>query len=174
MSWILIAVLWPFGAMSASSPSLEDIAHLSQPAPHRMASGAIDAKDLSLLKQAGIGMVINLRTDRETPDFDEAAAVRDAGMAYRHLPIDGASGLTRAHVERLDVLLRQAGDTPTLVHCASSNRVGAMIALRAFWLQHRSAADALAEGRRWGLRSLEPIVREHLGLPVEAPHRDAP
>jgi hypothetical protein len=49
-----------------------------------------------------------------------------------------------------------------LVHCASSNRVGAMIALRAALVDGASADAALAEGRRWGLKSLEPQVRERL------------
>src|SRR5690606_38327465 len=51
---------------------------------------------------------------------------------------------------------------PALVHCASGNRVGALAALRAAWLQGADEEAAIAEGRRWGLRSLETEVRSSL------------
>lgn len=153
-------------AVSAGEPpetALATLPHVSFPAPHRVASGALQASDIAMLKQAGVGEVIDLRTAGETPDFDEAAAVRKAGIPYHSLPIHGADGLTRANVMRFDKLLSAAGDTTTLVHCASSNRVGAMIALRAALIDGQSTKAALAEGRRWGLKSLEPAVRERLG-----------
>jgi hypothetical protein len=37
-----------------------------------------------------------------------------------------------------------------------------MIALRAALIDGKSTETALAEGRRWGLKSLEPAVRERL------------
>ncbi len=127
-----------------------------------MASGRLQASDIPALKRAGTRQVIDLSLDSETPDFDEAAAVRAAGIGYHNLPIRGAGDLTRDRVVQFDRLLREAGEQPTLVHCASSNRVGAMIALRAALLGGQSTDAALAEGRRWGLKSLEPAVRERL------------
>ena len=88
--------------------------------------------------------------------------MRQAGIGYTNLPIRGAGDLTRANVVRFDQLLREAGTQETLVHCASGNRVGAMIALRAAWIDGKSSEAALAEGRRWGMKSLEPAVRERL------------
>ena len=153
-------------AVAAATTPLQDalarLPHVSFPASNRVAAGALQADDVALLKRAGIGEVINLREPGETPAFDEAAAMRAAGIAYRNLPIGGPADLTRANVEAFDRLLREAGATPTLVHCASSNRVGALIALRAAWIDHQPVDAALAEGRRWGLRSLEPAVRERL------------
>ncbi len=132
------------------------------PAPDRIAAGALHADDIALLREAGVREVINLRAPEETPGFDEAAAVRGAGIAYHDLPIRGAADLTRANVMRFDRLLDRAGDNPTLVHCASSNRVGAMIALRAALVEGQSAEAALTEGRRWGLKGLEPAVRQRI------------
>jgi len=54
--------------------------------------------------------------------------------------------------------------SPVLVHCMSGNRVGALFALRAFWLQGMSAVEALAVGRRYGLTKLEPLVVQILAL----------
>lgn len=123
--------------------------------------GRIAADDLPALRAAGIARIIDLTPDAETPDFDEAAAVRAAGMAYDNLPIAGAADLSPASVSAFDRLLR-GSDAPTLVHCASGNRVGALAALRAAWLQGADEEAAIAEGRRWGLRSLEGEVRSRL------------
>lgn len=153
------------GAACAATPAetaLAGLPNVSFPAPHRVASGRLAADDVAVLQRAGIRTVIDLSVDSETPDFDEAAAVRAAGIGYRNLPIRGAADLTRVNVARFDRLLREAGAQPTLVHCASGNRVGAMVALRAALIDGSNAEAALAEGRRWGLRGMEPAVRERL------------
>ncbi|MBN8895367.1 MAG: hypothetical protein J0I71_11130 [Rhodanobacter sp.] len=161
---LLFLASLPFVA-SAATPvqeALSGLPHVSFPAPHRVASGRLQASDIAALKAAGVAQVIDLSVDSETPAFDEAAAIRQAGIGYANLPIHGAGDLTRANVIRFDRLLREAGAQETLVHCASSNRVGAMIALRAALIDGKSSEAALAEGRRWGMKSLEPAVRERL------------
>lgn len=160
----LALTLYGHAAMAATpaQAALAELPHVAFPAPQRVASGRLQASDIAALKRAGIRQVIDLSVDSETPGFDEAAAMRAAGISYHNLPIHGASDLTRASVTQFDRLLRDAGDQPTLVHCASSNRVGAMIALRAALVDGQSTEAALAEGRRWGLKNLEPAVRERL------------
>src|SRR5690606_35546744 len=133
----------------------------ANPTPNIHTGGRITAEDLPALRAAGITHVIDLTPDAETPDFDEAAAVRAAGLAYDNLPIAGAADFTPASVTAFDQLLRGT-DAPTLVHCASGNRVGALAALRAAWLQGADEEAAIAEGHRWGLRSLEGEVRARL------------
>ncbi len=142
--------------------ALQHLPNVAFPAPHRIASGRLQASDIPALQAAGVREVIDLSVDTETPGFDEAAALREAGITYHNLPIHGASDLDHAHVERFDQLLAEAGNKLALVHCASSNRVGAMIALRAAALHGQSTEAALVEGRRWGLKGLEPAVRELL------------
>lgn len=133
----------------------------ARPAEDIHAGGRIGADDLPALRAAGIRHVIDLTPDAETPDFDEAGAVRAAGLGYANLPIAGAADLDREAVLAFDRLL-QAADGPTLVHCASGNRVGALAALRAAWLQGADEEAAVEEGRRWGLRGLEDAVRARL------------
>ena len=53
--------------------------------------------------------------------------------------------------------------TPVLVHCGSGNRVGALFALRAAWLQGVAPAQAVALGRAAGMTALEPAIRGILG-----------
>jgi len=164
LSLSLILTVTPL-AVHAAAPAeatLADLPNVSFPAPHRVASGRLQADDVAALQRAGIKQVIDLSVDSETPRFDEAAAMRAAGIDYHNLPIHGAADLTRNNVVQFDRLLHQAGTQETLVHCASSNRVGAMIALRAALIDGKSSEAALAEGRRWGMKSLEPVVRERL------------
>ena len=128
---------------------------------------AITASDIEPLHAAGIETVVDLRIDDETPEFDERAAVEAAGMKYVNVPVHGANGLTRETVNAFDAAVRNS-PKPLLVHCASSNRVGAMAALRAAWIEGASIPDALATGRAWGLRSLEPeVVRVLEGEPEQ-------
>ena len=140
------------------SPVLERFA---TPVAGIHSGGRISADDLPALRAAGIRHVINLAPAAETPDFDEAGAVREAGMGYDTLPIAGAGDLDRAAVVAFDRLLQAAGG-PTLVHCGSGNRVGALAALRAAWLHGADEEAAVEEGRRWGLRGLEDEVRGRL------------
>jgi uncharacterized protein (TIGR01244 family) len=123
--------------------------------------GRIADADVATLKQAGVKQIIDLTPDTETPDFDEAAAVRAAGLDYANLPLAGADDFSLANVQAFDAMLDSA-ERPLLVHCASSNRVGAMAALRAAWIDKRSTEEALEIGRAWGLKSMEPQVRARL------------
>lgn len=141
---------------------LAELRNPGHPEPHRIVSGAIDASDLQRLHAAGLKHLINLRAPEETPDFDEERVARVLGIDYAGIPIKGPSTFTRDNAARLDDLLRRAGDEPTLIHCASGNRVGALIALRAAWIQGQPIDVAIAEGKRWGLTSLESSVRSVL------------
>ena len=146
---------------ATAAPQAEVLPGFANPVPDIHAGGRITADDLPALREAGIVHVIDLTPDAETPAFDEAAAVRSAGMAYDNLPIAGAGDLGRESVAAFDQLLGKL-QGPALVHCASGNRVGALAALRAAWLQGADDEAAIAEGRRWGLRSLEGEVRARL------------
>ncbi len=124
----------------------------------RYSAGQPTAEQLQTLSAHGIGVVIDLRADSETPELDEAALVRAIGLDYHNLPVGGAAGLTRDNVQALDRLIADAGDRPLLVHCASGNRVGAMMALREAWLRGATPEQSLAVGRDWGLKSLASDV----------------
>ena len=81
------------------------------------------------------------------------------GLEYLHLPIAAEPNLTMANVRQFDSWLNDPAGPLTLVHCGSGNRVGALYALRAAWLQGKNVEAALAEGRTAGLKGLERAVR---------------
>lgn len=151
----------PAPAPAAQSP-LASLPKYTALGPLRHASGQPSAQDIGQLRAAGITTVIDLRPDQETPDLDEKTVAAKAGLKYLPLPIAGAADLTRANVLRFDQLLRETASENTLIHCASSNRVGAMLALQARWLQGKSAADALAIGQAAGLSGLTADVQKLL------------
>jgi uncharacterized protein (TIGR01244 family) len=140
---------------------------MREPQENRITSGAIGAADLGRLRAAGIKHVINLRTSEESQGFDEAAIAAGLGMRYHAIPISGPQSLTRQNAAKLDELLKEIGDEPALVHCGSGNRVGALIAVREAWINGSSVEAAIAEGKRWGLTSLEGAVRTVLKDPPE-------
>jgi uncharacterized protein (TIGR01244 family) len=148
-------------AMDPAVTELPALANAVAPAPSVVASGRLTIDDVQGLRSARIRHVVDLSLDAETPDFDEAAAVAAAGLAYSNLPVGGAADLTRDNVRAFDALLRQV-DKPVLVHCASGNRVGAMAALRAAWIGGAQPEAAIGIGKAWGLKGLEGEVRRLL------------
>jgi uncharacterized protein (TIGR01244 family) len=118
---------------------------------------------LAALRDAGFQTVINLRQPDEPGTQGEAEMMAGLGMTYVAIPVAGAAGLTEENAAALAAALDEAAG-PVLLHCGSGNRVGALLALKAFWLDGASAEEALATGIAGGVTSLEPTVRDMLGL----------
>lgn len=135
------------------------------PTPSLLTAGQPTAADFEALAKAGLKHVINLRPVTEDAGFDEAALAARLGLSYTNVPVAGPGDLNLANTRALDAALAKAGNEPTLVHCASSNRVGALLALRAGWLQQQPAEAALAAGRAGGLTKMEPAVAQLLSSP---------
>ena len=132
----------------------EDILCAGQPAE----------SDLNDLKNQGYRSIVNLRPQHEPGQIPQAAdKATQLGFDYHHLPIGGPGDLNEENVTRFDALLKDVS-MPTLIHCGSSNRVGALFALRAAYVNRKDEVEALQEGRKAGLTALEPVVRQILGL----------
>jgi protein tyrosine phosphatase (PTP) superfamily phosphohydrolase (DUF442 family) len=63
---------------------------------------------------------------------------------------------------KFDQLLKDSAKEDVLVHCASGNRVGAMLALRARWIEGKSAEEALAIGKAAGMTGMTDAVKAKL------------
>ncbi|HXW10134.1 MAG TPA: sulfur transferase domain-containing protein [Steroidobacteraceae bacterium] len=123
------------------------------------AGGQPSAEQLGDLARDGVRTVINLRGPQERADYDEAGEAGRLGLRYVSMPITGATDLDRARVREfgrvLDDARREGG---ILIHCASANRVGAMVALDEALNRDRPLGEALERGRAAGLSALEPAV----------------
>ena len=59
-------------------------------------------------------------------------------------------------------ILQDIGTEGVFVHCASGNRVGSLVSIYSHTHQGLSVEDAIKEGKKWGLTSLESTVRAAL------------
>jgi uncharacterized protein (TIGR01244 family) len=123
-------------------------------------SGQPSLAEFKGLAAAGFRRVIDLRPSTEDRGFDEAAEAARQKLDYVCLPVAGEADFTLARVKQLDALLAEPSAPMTLLHCGSSNRVGALLALRAAWLKGATSDAALAIGRSAGLTGLESAVRK--------------
>jgi len=127
------------------------------PAKDLYTGGQPTAEQLQQAATAGITTVIDLRQPTEDRGFDETATAASLGLHYVRIPVGGAAGLTPAKVQALQAALAQANG-PVLLHCASGNRVGALLALMKAQ-QGASTEQALQFGREAGMTSLEAQTR---------------
>ena len=156
-------------ALAAETTLLLPVPNARIPIAGVLSGGQPTPDQIAAAGAAGYKTVINLRPDAEKGFEWEAAAVKAASMTYVSIPVAGATGLTKDNVIRLDAALKAAvANGPVLLHCASGNRTGAMLALRAAWVEGKDPAAALAYGEASGLTHLEPAVKQLLGLPEAA------
>ena len=140
------------------------LTHYHRPDEQTIVCGALDDKKVQALAKAGVELVINLQLQGEL-NFDEAAAVQQAGMAYEHLPIGGADDLKQLKILAFDKILRQYHGKKIAMHCGSGNRVGAAMTLRSGWLRGRKMDTAMQHGLDHGLTTLEQEAHNRLLVP---------
>lgn len=131
-----------------------------EPADGITAAGQPKEDGLRELAEDGYVAVIDLRTAGENRGMDEHGIVEDLGMEYISLPIAGRDAINFENAKKLDEVLGKY-DQPVLVHCGSSNRVGALLALREK-LNGAEDENALAFGRSAGMTGLEDTVKARL------------
>lgn len=134
------------------------------PLPGIVTAGQPTQEQLEALAAAGYENFISLRPTSEDGAGWEEAHSASGSYDFDRLPISGAASLTHENVEAFAAMLEEAGDDPTVIYCASSNRAGAMLALKAHWVDGVEPAEALELGLQGGMTRLEAPVRELLGL----------
>lgn len=155
-----LATLWLCSAAGAGGLPQLDMS-LAAPVGESVISGSQPTRaDLAKLRDAGVRAVVDLRDPSEDRGFDEAAVAKELGLVYVSLPVSGAAGVTAENAAKLDEILREQSGK-TLVHCASGNRAGALLALRAA-ASGQGADEAILLGRQAGLTGLESTVRARL------------
>jgi protein tyrosine phosphatase (PTP) superfamily phosphohydrolase (DUF442 family) len=121
-------------AASATLGQTVDLLNKKEPLPGITSGGQPTAEQLAAAAKAGVKVVIDLRTSKEDRGMDEKAVVEK---------------------------LLGKNDEPVLLHCASGNRVGALLALRAK-LEGSDNDAALALGVAGGVTGLKHTVEEKL------------
>jgi uncharacterized protein (TIGR01244 family) len=154
-------------SISASHPELDKATELGvvnarEPLPGIVTSGQPTEEQMAALAEAGVKRFISLRPATEEGTGWEEAWAEEHGAFFWRLPIGGAADLTRENVELLDKVLNNGAGEPTVLYCHSSNRAGAMLALRAAWVEGVTPGEAIELGKSGGMTGLEQAVTQLL------------
>ncbi len=159
---LTLAACAQFQTLDMSAIRQAELMNLNTPESNALASGQPTPEQIAVLAKAGVKHVVSLRRPDEI-DWDERAVVEANGMQFHSIPVAGLMGVTKENATKLEDLLNSFGNEPVLVHCGSSNRVGALKTLASLEAQDAASLEAaFAEGRRWGLTGMESSLREKL------------
>jgi len=167
----VLLTLLPLGFAAAEPPATVDpalVPNYQLLRPGLAVAGKPSAEAVAQLKEQGFKTVIDLRTEAEGV-ADEKAAVEALGLRYVSVPVSAAT-LKSEDAKAVAGILEDPAAGPVLLHCASSNRVGAVLAIIEAQAG-KSLDDALAAGRKAGLKSdsLVEAVKRVVAAPAEAP-----
>lgn len=161
---VLMVVGMPAFAAPAAEPVVA-VAQARQLTPGLLVSGQPTPEALEQAKARGFRTVINLRAPGEAGAWEEGPKALSLGLRYLALPIPNAEALTEENARRLAAVLNDPESAPVLLHCATGNRAGALLALKAGLVDGLPASAAIALGRDAGMTkpALEAAVRSRLG-----------
>lgn len=143
-------------------------------APGVVVAGRLSPEEIRAAGEEGYQTVVNLMTPLEEEFLEnEAELVREAGMAYVHLPTPKPSetedhGITSDQGARLAAVLSEKGALPAVVHCSSASRATALMVLRAVH-EGRPPNEALEIPERTGKKELVPLLEETLSSSKKDP-----
>ena len=163
------AMLSSTPAMTLAVATEQGVRNARMPIEGLITAGQPTQEQLEALRSAGVDHFVSLRPTSEDGAGWEEALSASEGFAFDRLPITGTGALTRENVETFAAIMQEVGDESAVLYCASSNRVGAMLALKAHWIDGVPPEAALEFGLSAGLTSLETPVRELLGLESNRP-----
>ena len=133
------------------------------PEPGVLFGGQPTEAQLEAMAADGLAFVLDLRAEGENRGFDETAALQSLDIPYVNLPVDADRLAQPETFERFIDTMKKL-DGPTLVHCASGNRVGALYYAYLVAGKGMDREQALSRAQEMGLRSsaLEKAVDRYL------------
>ncbi|MEO8478224.1 MAG: hypothetical protein ABI542_01230 [Gemmatimonadota bacterium] len=134
--------------------SIADAPNASQPLPWLLTCGQPTVEQFTRAVEAGVTLVIDLRDPMEARPFDEPDTLKGLGATYLNVPVTSGA-LDDTSLEQILEAIRAHPNAPTMVHCASANRVGG--ALIPFFMldQGMDEPAAIDAAMKVGLRSAE-------------------
>ena len=159
---LMIGAFLPFPSVAEDVAAAPKIPNARTPGERILTGGQPTPEQVRELAAAGYRTIVNLRAPGEEGGWDEAPLAEELGLRYVSIPMAGVEALTEQNARRLAGILEDEDAYPMLIHCRSGNRVGALFALQAFYLDGRDPDAAVEIGLEAGLTSLETAVREHL------------
>jgi protein tyrosine phosphatase (PTP) superfamily phosphohydrolase (DUF442 family) len=131
--------------------ALAGVVNANQALPHLVTAGQPSPHHFRALKEAGVGLVIDLRHPTEPRGFDETALLAGLGIEYVVVPVHDGN-LTDRTLEEVTTAVRAGEGRETVIHCASGNRIGGALIPYLMIHQGFSEDDATMAALRMGLR----------------------
>jgi uncharacterized protein (TIGR01244 family) len=163
----VVALLFPVVACGSSQESGQGetagvgIPNERMPAAGLLTGGQVSQEQMTQLVEMGYTTFVNLRSSGEDGTGWEEEFADGLDLTFVRIPVASTDDLNPKNVDLLDSAL-STGDGKAVVYCKSGNRVGALLALRAHWVDGLDAEAALALGRASGMTGLEPAVQKML------------
>ena len=146
-------------AQQISSPTVPGVRNFVKLESTIACGGATTPEGVAELKKLGYASIINLREATETgAEVDaEAAAAKEAGVRYVHLPMNGAKPDPAVADSFLKAVVEPANQ-PVFVHCGSGNRAAALWLIKRLVVDGWEVERATTEATALGLKS-EPLKK---------------
>ena len=140
------------GFAQVSKPTVAGVTNFAKLETTIACGGATTPAGVAEIKKLGYKAVINLRLASEAgADVEaEAAAAKDAGITYLHLPVNSASP-DPAIVDKFLTAVSDPANQPAFVHCASGNRAAAFWMIKRLVVDHWDVDRASTEAASLGL-----------------------
>jgi uncharacterized protein (TIGR01244 family) len=164
-----IAALAPALCLAAAKPDTYGIPNATFPESGLMAAGQPSGEQIQLAAEDGYRTLLDLRAADEPREFDEVLAARQNGLAYVNIPVTLAT-LGHATIDRFLEAMESA-ERPVLLHCGSSERVGALYYTWLVLEKGETPEKALKRAKAAGLHQPELI---HKVTKLVAERRGAP
>lgn len=153
---LFVNMVWGATHMNTSKDLEQTVKNFQQITPNVASGGVLGEGAVEQLKADNFTTIIDLRTKAEGVD-KEKTTVENAGLHYVNIPIT-AAGIDDLQLSQFSNALEHAKG-PVLVHCASGNRVGAML-VRYYISQGVESKIAFERGRKAGLQlPLEQTIK---------------
>lgn len=150
----LIAPAIAVAAQQITKEEVPGIRNLSRLETTVACAGATEVDAIPNVKKMGFVSMINLRQASEpganVPQAE--AAAKAAGLKYVHIPMDAAAP-DPAVADRFLDAIKQPGNQPAYIHCASANRAAAMWFIKRVQIDRWEADRAMKEAEALGLSS---------------------
>ena len=150
----VLAAVALVGAQQVTKEDVPGIRNLSRLETTVACAGATEIDAIPNVKKMGFVSMINLRQATEpganVPQAE--AAAKAAGLKYIHIPMDPAAP-DAAVADRFLEAIKQPGNQPAYIHCASANRAAAMWFIKRVQLDRWESDRAMKEAEALGLTS---------------------
>jgi uncharacterized protein (TIGR01244 family) len=150
----VLATVALLGAQQVTKEEVPGIRNLSRLETTVACAGATEIDAIPNVKKMGFVSMINLRQASEPGAnvLQAEAAAKAAGLKYIHIPMDAAAPDATVADRFLDAI-KQPGNQPAYIHCASANRAAAMWFIKRVQIDRWDNDRAMKEAEALGLSS---------------------